>query len=241
MMSKNASNHFVIALDVSSARQACELVEMTQAYCSTYKVGLQLFIAEGPALVRQLAQKGVGIFLDLKLHDIPNTVASAVAEVAQLPVQLLTLHALAGPSVLKAAQAALHRFPDSPLQLLAVSVLTHHSDAELTTMGFPMGAGHLAEQLLLPAHNAGLAGCIASPWETAALKARFGSHFQVLNPGVRPAGSAQHEQTRVMSPAQAILQGADKIVVGRPITEHPHPDQAAQAIRNEIAHALEQL
>lgn len=237
-MSKNPRNHLVIALDVPSAKQAFELVEQTQDYCAMYKVGLQLFIAEGPKLIRELAQKGVHIFLDLKLHDIPNTVASAVKEVALLPVHLLTLHALAGSAVLEAAQSALQSVPSSPLQLLAVSVLTHHSDKELQEMGFHHTTQELATELLRPAHRLGLAGCIASPWETAYLKAQFGQQFQVINPGIRPLGISANEQTRIQTPSQALIAGADKIVVGRPITMAPNPHSAALAIYNEIAQTL---
>ncbi len=234
--SKNASDRLIIALDVPTQAEALQLVNQTRDFCSTYKIGLTLFIAEGPQFVRRLADLGVDIFLDLKLHDIPATVSNAISVISQLPVSMVTLHALAGPEVLKAARTATDK-----ISLLAVSVLTHHTPEELRAIGFTQNPQDLALQLLKPARAAGLNGCICSPHETRQIKNTLGNDFIVVNPGIRPAFAATNDQKRIMTPFAAIREGADFLVVGRPITSHSDPQTAAKAVYNEIDSAIHNI
>jgi orotidine-5'-phosphate decarboxylase len=200
-----------------------------------YKVGKQLFTAEGPALVRELSASG-RVFLDLKFHDIPNTVAGAVREAAKLGVHMLTVHASGGAAMLRAAVAAAHETSPGP-QVLAVTVLTSLSDQDLQEIGV---SGRVQEQVLRLASLARAQGCdgvVASAREAADLRRELGSDFAIVTPGVRPAGSPVGDQARVLTPAQAFQAGASHIVVGRPITEAADPAAAARAILNEITTA----
>jgi orotidine-5'-phosphate decarboxylase len=224
----------IVALDVSTGEAARKIVAAVGDSASTYKVGMQLFTAEGPAIVRELVGAGRRVFLDMKYHDIPNTAAAAVREAAQLGVSMLTVHAAGGGKMLRAALEAAEKV--NPKQLvLAVTVLTSLDDADLGTLGM---RGPVSEQVLRLAALAlanGYKGIVASAHECAALRGEFGHDFVIVTPGVRPAGSGHDDQARVVTPAEAIAAGASHIVVGRPITEASDPAAEARAILGQIA------
>ncbi|MGH9565284.1 MAG: orotidine-5'-phosphate decarboxylase [Candidatus Angelobacter sp.] len=228
-----ARDRLIVALDVPTAREARELVSRIGEAAGFYKVGLQLFTAEGPEFVRELAGSGRRVFLDLKLHDIPNTVSQAVKSATELGASMLTVHASGGVAMLQAAAEA----AGNRLSLLAVTVLTSMSDEELSQVGV---AGPVQDQVLRLAELARTAGCdgiVASARESEPLRRALGEGFAIVNPGVRPAGSQRNDQHRVATPGNAIRAGASHLVVGRPITQAADPAQAAQAIVNEIEQA----
>jgi orotidine-5'-phosphate decarboxylase len=229
-------DRLIIALDVSSAAEARKTVEMLDAAVSTYKVGTQLFTAEGPGIVRELVDSGKKVFLDLKFHDIPNTVAGGVRSAATMGVAMLTVHAAGGSAMLRAAMEAAQQAP-KPLMVLAVTVLTSLSDTDLQETGV---AGRTREHALVLATLAQKCGCngvVASPHEARIIREDLGAGFVIVTPGIRPAGAARGDQSRVNTPAEAIAAGADYLVVGRPITEAENPAQAAEKIIREIASA----
>ena len=199
------------------------------------KVGSQLFTAEGPRAVKALAGLGFGIFLDLKFHDIPNTVAGAVAAAAELPkVRLLTLHTLGGHAMMRAAKDAVGGSKKRPA-LLGVTILTSMDEAALGSVGINGSPAERALALARLAQEAGLDGVVASGQEARAIRAACGPKFLIVVPGVRPAGANAGDQSRVTTPGEAISAGADYLVVGRPITEAKNPRAAALAIAREIA------
>lgn len=224
----------IVALDVSSAGEAQKIVRSLGKAVETYKVGMQLFTAEGPAVVRDLISSGRRVFLDLKYHDIPNTVAAAVREAAQLGVSMLTVHASGGSKMLKAAASAA-RECDSKLSVLAVTVLTSMDEDDLQESGVQAGIQEQAVRLASIALGAGCAGVVSSAREAKCLREKFGSQFLLVTPGVRPAGAEHGDQARVVTPAEAIAAGATHIVVGRPITAAKDPAMAAENILKEIA------
>ena len=230
-------DRLIVALDVSSAAQARQIVQSIGESASTYKVGKQLFTAEGPQIVRDLVASGRKVFLDLKFLDIPNTVAGAVGEAANLGVTMLTVHASGGSKMLKAAAEAAAQSASKPM-VLAVTVLTSLSDADLSELGV---AGSVATQVLrlgAIARNAGCGGLVASALEARELRLELGNDFAIVTPGVRPAGTAVGDQARVLTPAEAIAAGATYLVVGRPILAAPDQSDAAGRIVQEIESAL---
>ena len=225
--------HLIVALDVSTAAAAHNIVSAVGDSASCYKVGMQLYTAEGPQIVRDLVSSGRQVFLDLKYHDIPNTVASAVREAAALGVSMLTVHASGGGKMLRAATEAC-AFSPSPM-ILAVTVLTSLDDHDLEKLGVH---GQVRDQVLRMAALA-LAnrchGVVASAREAAELRSDLGRDFAIVTPGVRPAGAPHADQARVVTPAEAIAAGASHIVVGRPITEAEDPAAEARAILAQIS------
>ena len=205
-----------------------------------FKVGSQLFTAEGPRAVTKLADLGFDIFLDLKFHDIPNTVAHAVAAAARLPrVRLLTLHASGGLAMMRAAREAAGGKQSRPL-LLGVTVLTSFEEATLREIGIEGSLGSRVVALARLAKTAGLDGVVCSALEAPAVRRELGPEFKILVPGVRPATAAANDQSRVATPGDAVRAGADYLVVGRPITAAANPRAAALEIVAEIAHAERQ-
>lgn len=228
-------DRLIIALDVDSATQAQQIVQSVGESASTFKVGKQLFTAEGPQIVRDLVAAGKKVFLDLKFHDIPNTVTSAVKQAVQLRVAMLTVHASGGSKMLKAAADAAG---DKTL-VLAVTVLTSLSDDDLSEIGI---AGNVQAQVLRLAGLArasGIRGLVASAHEARELRRELGEGFAIVTPGVRPSGTEKGDQARVVTPADALRAGASHIVVGRPITEAKNPALAARAILEELEGALQ--
>ena len=205
-----------------------------------FKVGSQLFTAEGPRAVTKLAGLGFDIFLDLKFHDIPNTVAHAVAAAARLPrVRLLTLHASGGLAMMRAAREAAGSKKNRPL-LLGVTVLTSFEEVTLREIGMEGSLGARVVALARLAKTAGLDGVVCSALEAPAVRRELGPEFKILVPGVRPATAAANDQSRVATPGDAVRAGADYLVVGRPITAAANPRAAAREIVAEIAHAERQ-
>ncbi len=226
-------HRLIVALDVSSAAAARKIVAAVGDSAHTYKVGMQLYTAEGPAFVRELVSSGRRVFLDLKYHDIPNTVGAAVQEAAQLGVSMLTVHASGGARMLRTAAEAAAAQAHSPL-VLAVTVLTSLDDGDLNVLGI---RGKVVDQVLRLAALAlsnGCRGVVASAHEAAALREDLGQDFLIVTPGVRPAGSGRGDQVRVVTPAEAVAAGATHIVVGRPITEAADPAAEARAILGQI-------
>jgi orotidine-5'-phosphate decarboxylase len=201
------------------------------------KVGSQLFTAEGPKAVEKIASLGFGVFLDLKFHDIPNTVAGGVASAAQLPgVLLLTLHTLGGPEMMRAAVEAVAGKKRRPA-LLGVTILTSHDARTLRSVGISGTPASRGLALAKLAKRSGLDGVVASAHEARAIRRACGPEFLIVVPGVRPASASVNDQSRVATPAEAIRAGADYLVIGRPITGAADPRQAALAISEEIASA----
>jgi orotidine-5'-phosphate decarboxylase len=224
----------IVALDVSTAAAARKIVAAVGESAHTYKVGMQLYTAEGPAIVRELVSSGRRVFLDLKYHDIPTTVRAAVREAAHLQVSMLTVHASGGGKMLHAAvEAAQAANPD--LLVLAVTVLTSMDDVELGKIGLREGVLDQVLRLTALALSNGCKGVVASAREASALRQEFGQNFAIVTPGVRPAGSGHDDQARVVTPAEAIAAGVSHIVVGRPITEASDPAAEARAILGQIA------
>lgn len=223
----------IVALDVSSAAAAHRIVAAVGESAFSYKVGLQLYTAEGPEIVRDLVASGRRVFLDLKYHDIPNTIASAVHEAAELGVSMLTVHAAGGGRMLRAAVEMAHAVNPKPL-VLAVTVLTSLDDADLDKLGV---RGHASDQVLRLASLALADGCdgvVASAREASELRTELGNNFTIVTPGIRPAGTQGADQVRVATPAEAIAAGATYLVVGRPITAAVNPAAEARAILAEM-------
>jgi orotidine-5'-phosphate decarboxylase len=229
--------HLVVALDVSSAIAARKIVAAVGGCASTYKVGMQLYTAEGPATVRELMTAGCRIFLDLKYHDIPTTVAAAVREAGKLGVSMLTVHASGGSKMLRAAMEAA-RGVNPELMVLGVTVLTSMDENDLEEIG---ARGKVLDQVLRLAEQAIRSGCqgiVTSAHETAQVRSRLGHHFAIVNPGIRPAGTDRGDQNRVVTPAEAMAAGATLIVVGRPITEAADPRAETQLILDQMTSAV---
>jgi orotidine-5'-phosphate decarboxylase len=223
----------IVALDVSTATEAQKIVASLGASVQTYKVGMQLYTAEGPQVVRDLVATGKRVFLDLKYHDIPNTVAAAVREAAQLGVSMLTVHASGGTKMLRAAAEAAREKGSGP-QVLAVTVLTSMDVEDLSATGVPGQVVDQVVRLASMALKAGCAGVVSSAQEVRALRAKLSRDFLAVTPGVRPAGSAHGDQARVVTPAEAVASGATHIVVGRPITAAADPSSEAERILREM-------
>ena len=224
----------IVALDVPDAPAARALVERLAGRVGLFKVGSQLFTAAGPDLVREIVARGERVFLDLKYHDIPNTVAGAVAAASRLGVALVDVHGLGGGAMMEAAAGAR---ADERTRLLAITVLTSHDEGTLAGIGL---AGPIAEavpRLARLAAASGMDGVVASPQEVALIRAACGPDFLIVTPGIRPAGAARGDQARLATPAAALAAGADYLVVGRPITEAPDPAAAADAIVDEMERA----
>ncbi|MDQ2658923.1 MAG: orotidine-5'-phosphate decarboxylase [Verrucomicrobiota bacterium] len=227
---KNARARLIVALDVPSATEALGLVEHLAGEISTFKIGLQLYTAAGPEIVRAVAAKGACIFLDLKLHDIPNTVAKAVASAADLGVAMLTIHLSGGRRMIEAAVAAC----PADLLLLGVTVLTSSDDSTLREIGVTAKVEEQTLRLASLGAAAGIRGLIASPHELRALREQLGDEIKIITPGVRPEWSAADDQKRFTTPRQAMENGADYLVIGRPITAADDPRGAVRRIVAEI-------
>jgi orotidine-5'-phosphate decarboxylase len=223
----------IVALDYPGANAALAFADSVGPADCKLKIGLELFTLAGAPLVEKLTAKGFDIFLDLKFHDIPNTVAQACRVTAGMGVWMMNVHALGGPGMLAAAREAVDACDEKPL-LIGVTVLTSHSQDELQRIGLQGSPGELAANLASMSREAGLDGVVCSPLEAADLKALCGDSFLLVTPGVRPAGSATDDQQRIMTPAEALSQGADYLVIGRPITRAADPAAALADINRSI-------
>lgn len=222
----------IVALDVSTASASQKIVAAVGDSTLTYKVGMQLYTAEGPQVVRDLVASGRRVFLDLKYHDIPNTVGAAVAEAAKLGVSMLTVHSSGSSKMLKAAVEAARVRPE--LTILAVTVLTSMDGDDLGAIGMQGTVGESVVRLARLALANGCGGVVTSAREASTLRAELGDRFAIVTPGIRPAGANVADQVRVVTPAQAMAAGATHIVVGRPITEADDPAAAANAILSQM-------
>lgn len=230
----DARNRLIVALDLPNAAAAANLVNRLEGTCRWFKVGLELYTAAGPAVLEPLLARGHSVFLDLKLHDIPNTVAGAVRAAATLGVRMLTVHAGGGPAMLAAARAALEGIQNPPL-LLAVTVLTSMDQAQVNAVGLERSPAEQVELLAGMALQAGIHGFVCSPHEVRSLRSLTGPEGVLVTPGIRPENADVNDQSRVATPAAALRAGASYLVVGRPITQSPDPAKTAEAILNEMA------
>jgi orotidine-5'-phosphate decarboxylase len=226
----DSRDRLIVALDLPTVRDAEQMVERLGDTVSFYKIGYQLAFAGGLAFADALTRTGKRVFLDMKLHDIENTVSKGVESVAKLGVTFLTVHAY--PQTMKAAVGARS---GSDLKILAVTVLTSYDDIDLAESGYAQSVDALVARRAQQAHDLGVDGLVCSPEEASPLRLAVGNDMLFVTPGVRPAGTARGDQKRVATPAQAIEAGADYLVVGRPITGAADPKAAAQAIVDEIA------
>jgi orotidine-5'-phosphate decarboxylase len=228
----DARSRLIIALDIPSVSEARALVERIGEAGAFYKIGYQLGFAGGLDFAEELVRAGKQVFLDLKLHDIGNTVEEGVRSVARIGASLLTVHAY--PQTMR---AAVRGRAGSDLKILAVTVLTSYDDADLADAGYTLGAADLVARRAAQARDLGVDGIVCAPTEAVRVRDLVGPERLVVTPGVRPAGSDPGDQKRVMTPTEAILSGASHLVVGRPITSAKDPKGAAEAVVREIAAA----
>lgn len=231
--SKIFESRVVVALDYADADTALALVDQLSNRDCRLKVGLELYIAAGNDFVRVLVDRGFDVFLDLKFHDIPNTVANACRVATGLGVWMINIHTLGGPRMMIAAREAIDGYSHRPL-LIGVTVLTSHDDGELSQIGIESGSAAAVSRLAGLARQAGLDGVVCSPQEASQLKREFGTGFALITPGVRPEGSDTHDQKRIMTPNQAITAGADYLVIGRPITQAKDPVAMLASINQSL-------
>ncbi|HSL24258.1 MAG TPA: orotidine-5'-phosphate decarboxylase [Vicinamibacterales bacterium] len=234
-------DQLIVALDVDSASRARELADALRGTVGAFKIGSRLFTAEGPRFVRELAERGDRVFLDLKFHDIPNTVAGAVDAATRLGVWMVNVHAAGGRDMMRAAReaaarAAAHTGVPRPL-VIAVTVLTSLSREDLEETGIPREPIAQVEALARLTKASGLDGVVASPLETAAVRAACGPSFAIVTPGIRGASDAPGDQARTMAPREAVEAGASYLVVGRPIIAAPDPLRAARDMARELGRA----
>ncbi len=227
------SPRVIVALDYARTDDARAFVARVTPDQCRLKVGLELFVGAGPGFVRELVDAGFDVFLDLKFHDIPNTVAQACTQAAALGVWMLNVHALGGPVMLRAAREAIEGGQRRPL-LIAVTMLTSHSSQEMAAIGLPAAPQDNVLRLARLTRDAGLDGVVCSAKEAAALRQDLGPDFVLVTPGIRPAGAQRHDQQRVLTPREALAQGASYLVIGRPITQSPDPHAALAGIASEL-------
>ncbi|MGD8570315.1 MAG: orotidine-5'-phosphate decarboxylase [Gammaproteobacteria bacterium] len=223
----------IVALDFDSGKKALALVDQLKPDMCRLKIGKELFTRTGPQLVKHLVDKGFDIFLDLKFHDIPNTVAKACASAAELGVWMVNVHTQGGPKMMQEARDAIAHYKRRPL-LIGVTILTSLSDEDLQAVGLQGSAEQNVVRLAKLAETCGLDGVVCSPMEVLTLRNEVGENFQLVTPGIRPKGSSRDDQSRVMTPKAALMAGSSFIVVGRPITQAKNPLAALQAILTEI-------
>jgi orotidine-5'-phosphate decarboxylase len=224
-------DRIIVALDVPTKKEAIELVENLRDQISFFKIGLQLYTAEGPEIVRAVLASGTKVWLDLKLYDIPNTVSRAVESAGNLGVHMLTIHLSGGSEMIRAARAA----RANNMLLLGVTVLTSATEETLREIGIPNKVDNHVLRLAKLGAQAGIDGVVASPHEIKMLRREFGDRIKIVVPGIRPSWAVAGDQKRVMTPREAIEAGADYLVIGRPITAHRNPSEAVTKILEEIA------
>ncbi|GIU09260.1 orotidine-5'-phosphate decarboxylase [Shewanella glacialipiscicola] len=224
----------LVALDYDNKNHALQLIDRLDPNMCRLKIGKEMFTLFGPQLVKDIHDRGFDLFLDLKFHDIPNTVAKAVAAAAELGVWMTNVHASGGLAMMEAAKKALLPYGDKAPLLIAVTVLTSMSDADLKLLGINVPAFEHVQRLAKLTQQAGLDGVVCSAQEATVLKTLLGKEFNLVTPGIRPVGSDAGDQHRVMTPPQAIAAGSDYLVIGRPITQAADPLAALQAIHQSL-------
>ena len=232
-------NPIIVALDVPTAEQAIALTQQVAPAVGAFKIGLELFTAAGPDIVRKIRATGASVFLDLKFHDIPNTVAKAIASATRLDVQMITIHTGGGFTMMQAAEESAQKTAaqaglNAPL-ILGVTVLTSMESSDLEGVGVTAGVGHQVERLAQLAARAGLRGLVCSPLEVAGLKQILPPHMQFVTPGIRTGDDAAGDQKRTLSAKEAMVAGSTWLVIGRPIYAAPNPRAAAEKIRESLA------
>jgi orotidine-5'-phosphate decarboxylase len=235
MTSEQARDKIIFALDVHDLEEIERFSEMLSGKVGMFKVGKELFTSCGPHAVQAVERHGGKVFLDLKYHDIPNTVAKAMVEAARLGVQLVNLHALGGGEMMETAVREVHReFGDQRPRLLAVTILTSSTARTLQQVGIEHPVEEMVVRLARLARESGMDGVVASPLEIGPIREACGPDFLIVTPGVRPAFAAVDDQKRIMTPAEAVAAGADYLVIGRPIAKAVDPVAAAEQIVDEI-------
>lgn len=233
-----ADKRLIVAMDVNTMEKVEQFVEVLGDSVNYYKVGMELFYSVGSQVITYLRAQGKDIFLDLKLHDIPNTVGQSLAALTELGASMLNVHASGGPAMMKAAaEAVKHKADAMGIQrpkLIAVTVLTSINQDEWDALGYGLDLSAQVVHLAQLAKQAGLDGVVASPQEAEQIRAACGDNFIIVTPGIRPSGAAINDQSRIATPAGALRNGAHHLVIGRPITAVDNPRQAAQAILQEM-------
>src|SRR5438093_6289102 len=224
------NDKIIVALDVATSEKALGLVEELRGEISFFKIGFQLYTAEGPEVVRAVLSTGARVWLDLKLHDIPNTVARAVESASSLGVQMLTIHLSGGSEMIRAATGV----RTNNMSILGVTVLTNANDQTLRETGISDTLDKQVVRLAKLGIENGIDGMVASPHEIKSLRAEFGDKIKIVVPGIRPSWSEPGDQKRFMTPREAIEAGADYLVIGRPIIAHPDPNEAAAKILQDL-------
>ncbi len=238
MASMTARDRLIVALDLPSAAAATRMAEALASHVGMFKVGSELFTAEGPVVVRYLVTTGKKVFLDLKFHDIPNTVRAAARQAAQLGVSMFNVHASGGRKMMEAAQEGAREGSTQPPLVLAVTMLTSLDSRDLGEIGFTGTPVETVVRLAELARESGLGGVVASPREVAAIRRACGPDFRIVVPGIRPADADANDQARIATPAAAVQAGADYLVVGRPVTGAPEPVAASNAILADMERAI---
>lgn len=228
------SNRIIVALDMADEERAFKLVQQLDPAQCRIKIGKELFTRSGPDFVRRVQAAGFDVFLDLKFHDIPNTVANAVSAACDLGVWMLTLHAAGGSDMMKAAREAVDKHHHKPL-LIAVTVLTSLSDEDLIEFGIGRATPEHVQRLSSLAQGCGMDGVVCSAAEAANLRRLLSEDFVLVTPGIRPAGTLADDQKRVVTPSEALRAGSDYLVIGRPITRYSYPLEKLEAIQKEIS------
>lgn len=223
----------IVALDFANSKTALEFVARINSDVCKLKIGKELFTAAGPQLVEKLVNKGFDVFLDLKFHDIPNTVKKAVLSAAQLGVWMLNVHALGGRPMMLAAKEGIELSSHKAI-LIAVTVLTSSSANDLAEIGIPLSPAQMVDKLAVLALDAGMDGLVCSAQEVAQLRQKFGQSPLLVTPGIRPSGAANDDQHRIMTPVDAIKQGSSYLVMGRPVIQHAEPMLILQDINQQI-------
>ncbi|HEY7987117.1 MAG TPA: orotidine-5'-phosphate decarboxylase [Methylophilaceae bacterium] len=231
--SKTNDSRIIVALDYADAATALKLIAQLDPALCRLKIGKELFTAAGPQLVTRLTQEGYSVFLDLKFHDIPNTVAKACEAASKLGVWMLNVHASGGSAMMRAARAAVDKAPVPPL-LIAVTILTSLDQPALDEIGYAEDLSATVLRLAKLAKSCGLDGVVCSAQEAPLLRSELGADFSLVTPGIRPADTSMDDQSRIVTPAMAIHNGASYLVIGRPITQAADPLQMLQRINREI-------
>ncbi|MCX8573862.1 MULTISPECIES: orotidine-5'-phosphate decarboxylase [unclassified Gilliamella] len=228
------SSPIIVAVDFADVKSAWNFIDRVEPNDCRLKIGKELFTHAGPDFIKQIMNKGFDVFLDLKFHDIPNTVAKAIVAAADLGVWMTNVHASGGSRMMQAAKDALYPYgKDAPL-LIAVTVLTSMESVDLQEIGIPVSPLEQATKLALLAKNCGLDGVVCSAKEVQSFRTRLGSDFKLVTPGIRPAGSNADDQRRIMTPQRAQAAGSDYLVIGRPITQAEDPSLALQTILSTL-------